>query len=1099
MKHARAILGLTLSWLAVACGAAPPAPAEVGATAAVDGRRVVAYVTQWGIYSANYLMSQVPAEKITHLNYAFSNIIGGRCASGDTFADFDHTKEGGTWNPGDLRGNVLGLKKLKDRNPNLKILISVGGWTWSKDFSALAATDAGRKALVSSCIDLWVKGNFTSDQKGPGIFDGIDVDWEYPGGGGLPGNTSSPADKQNYTLLMQEFRNQLNALSSSTGKQYVLSIATGAAPIQIADKQESKRLSDILDYINLMSYDYHGSFESTTNFHSGLLRVDGDPQASTGFYSDASVSKLLEVGVPPSKISLGMGFYGRGWGNVGDVNNGLFQPGSPVNGDRDDGTSGPTGVFTYKSVKQKEGEGYRKLRHPQSKQAYIYSPSTKTWIAYDDPQSMADKIAYAKSKGLGGVMIWELSQDNGELMNAIVSNIGGPNPPQPPPPPPSPMLQVGSTYSLRVVTPGFTNRSLRHFNSLGFTEVVDANSDPTLKADASWKVVAGLADANCISLQSVNFPVQYLRHAGSRARIDASTSPDPFKQDATWCVKAALDGSAGNVSLASKNFPTSYLRHRNGEVWLDPNDNSSGFKQDASWAAAPAWSTGNVTPPPPTGDSTAPTVSLSSSSTSLTNPGTITLSAQASDNVGVSRVEFYDGSTKLGEDPSAPYQQSVSLSSAQNGPHGYTAKAFDAAGNSATSSVVTVTVSIGDPVGVRAWAANVSYKVGDRVSYNAQVYSCRQAHTSIVSWEPPNVPALWLLEGNAPPPPPEPTPPPPPGPTPPPPGPTPPPPPPPSGGLAKHALVGYWHNFSNPSGPTYPISQVSSDWDVIVVAFGDNAGNGNVSFTLDGGAGGEAKFIADVAAKRAQGKKVVLSLGGQNGSITVNNQADADNFANSLAAIIKKYGFDGIDLDLESGSGVSQGAPIQTFLPIGVKALKAKLGGTMYLSMAPEWPYVEGAYTTFGGIWGAYIPIIDALRNELTLLHPQYYNNGSVFTPYTTGGLTAGSTDQLVATARMLIEGFSYSSGSKTFAGLRPDQVGFGVPSGPSSAGSGFTSPTNVNNALDCLTTLVNCGSIRPNQAYPTFRGVMTWSINWDNHDGFNFSRPVGSKLHSLP
>ncbi|NJK46345.1 MAG: hypothetical protein HC933_20755, partial [Pleurocapsa sp. SU_196_0] len=576
-----------------------------------------------------------------------------------------------------------------------------------------------------------------------------------------------------------------------------------------------------------------------------------------------------------------------------------------------------------------------------------------------------------------------------------------------------------------------------------------------------------------------------------------------------------------------------------------------------------------------TGDTTPPTVSLSSSNTGVTSAGSLTLTANASDNVGVSKVEFYRGATKLGEDPSAPYTQNLSLSSADNGTLSLTAKAFDAAGNTASSSIVNVTVNIATGNNsATPWAANVAYKVNDRVSYAGKVYSCRQPHTAIVGWEPPNVPALWLevgpdtggsdttppivslsssstnvtstgaitLNANAsdnvgvskvefyrgatklgedfsapytqslnlssadngtltlsarafdaagnsasssavnvtvsigtvnPPPPP----------------------PPPPGGLAKHALVGYWHNFSNPSGSAFPLSQVSSDWDVIMIAFAENATGGNVTFTLDPSAGSEAQFIADVRAKQAQGKKVVLSLGGQNGSVSVGSQTEANNFAASLEAIIKKFGFDGIDVDLESG--VSQNAPIQTYLPIGVKALKARIGSSFYLSMAPEWVYVEGGYTSYGSIWGAYIPIINALRGDLTLLHPQYYNNGSVYTPYSPNGLAAGSTDQLVATARMLIEGFPY--GGNQFAGLRPDQVGFGVPSGPSSAGSGFTTTTNVNNALDCLTRLVNCGSIRPNQAYPTFRGVMTWSINWDRRDGFNFSQPVASKLRSLP
>jgi GH18 family chitinase len=1098
MKQALTVLGLVTSLL-VACGSPPPPemvtpPAEKISVAATGGKRVIGYFTQWGIYGVNYQVTDIPADKITHINYAFSNIQNGQCVSSDTFADFDHTKGGipADWNPGALRGNAKGFKILKERNPNLKVLISIGGWTYSKAFSDIAASDASRKSFVQSCVDLWIKGNFPGGAKGEGVFDGIDVDWEYPVKGGLPGNSNRPEDRQNYTLLMREFRNQLDAFGATTGKRYLLTIASGASPDIVANRQDSLALANTLDWINLMSYDYHGLWESSTNFHASLLRVDGDPMATDGFYSDAVVAKMLELGVPADKIVLGIGFYGRGWGNVPPANDGLFQSGTSIQGDRDDGQSGPTGVFTYKHIASNLEAGSRKNYHPQAKMAYIYNPNTKVWVSYDDPKSIADKAAYVKSKGMGGLMFWEFSQDGGVLLNAINANLGV-DPPPPPPP-------TGSVCF-------FENANYQGASLCG-------------SADTAWIGTAWNDRASSVKI-------------GSGYRVSLFDDINYGGRTATV--------SADTANLSTLSFDNILSSYRVARV--------------------------------NTGDSTPPSVSLSSSSTGVTAAGSITLTASATDNVGVSRVEFYRGTTKLGEDLSAPYTQNLNLSSADNGTLTLSAKAFDAAGNTATSSVVTVTVNISGTTGnTPAWAANVAYKVNDRVSYAGKVYSCRQAHTSIVTWEPPNVPALWLEVGpdtggsdttpptvsltssstnvtsagsitltanasdnvgvtrvefyrgatklgedptspytqslslssadngtlalsakafdaagntvtssvvnvtvsigtvN-------------------------PPPPPPPGGLAKHALVGYWHNFSNPSGPAFPLSQVSSDWDVIMIAFAENATGGNVTFTLDPGAGSEAQFIADVRAKQAQGKKVVLSLGGQNGSVSVGSQAEANNFATSLEAIIKKFGFDGIDVDLESG--VSQNAPIQTYLPIGVKALKARIGSSFYLSMAPEWVYVEGGYTTYGSIWGAYIPIINALRNDLTLLHPQYYNNGSVYTPYAPNGLAAGSTDQLVATARMLIEGFPY--GGNQFAGLRPDQVGFGVPSGPSSAGSGFTTTTNVNNALDCLTRLVNCGSIRPNQAYPTFRGVMTWSINWDRHDGFNFSPSVASKLRSLP
>ncbi|AOY02279.1 chitinase [Jeongeupia sp. USM3] len=311
-------------------------------------------------------------------------------------------------------------------------------------------------------------------------------------------------------------------------------------------------------------------------------------------------------------------------------------------------------------------------------------------------------------------------------------------------------------------------------------------------------------------------------------------------------------------------------------------------------------------------------------------------------------------------------------------------------------------------------------------------------------------------------------------------------------------MIGYWHNFTNGAGPAIRIKDVSDDWDVIMLSFGEDAGNGAVTFTLDANAGTEAEFIADIAAKRAKGKKVVLSLGGQEGRMTLNTRENVTNFVNSLYALINKYGLDGIDLDLESGAGVVLGTPIIDNLITAMKELKAKVGPTFYLSMAPEHPYVQGGYVAYSGIWGAYLPIIDGLRNDLNMIHVQYYNNGGLWTPY--GQLNEGTVDGLVGGSLMLIEGFKTVGGAGwEFKGLRPDQVAFGVPSGRSSANTGFITTDVINKSMNCLTKLVDCGTVKPKQAYPTARGVMTWSINWDKHDGYNFSAPVKAHLKTLP
>ncbi len=330
----------------------------------------------------------------------------------------------------------------------------------------------------------------------------------------------------------------------------------------------------------------------------------------------------------------------------------------------------------------------------------------------------------------------------------------------------------------------------------------------------------------------------------------------------------------------------------------------------------------------------------------------------------------------------------------------------------------------------------------------------------------------------------------------------------PGGGdnFPRHALVGYWHNFMNGAGCPVPLASISNQWDIVDIAFADNDRNlsGNVLFNLFDGTGTNCpaidptQFKADIKALRDQGKIIVLSLGGAEGTITLNNAADEANFVRSITNLINEWGFNGVDIDLESGSGLTHGSQIQARLVTALRTIDSNFSGNLALTMAPEHPYVQGGYVANGGIWGAYLPIIDGLRNELDLLHVQLYNNGGLSTPYSTSAYPAGSTDMMVASVRMLIEGFN-TAGGGSFTGLRPEQVSIGLPSGPSSAGSGQASTSAITNALDCITRGTNCGSVDAGSVYPTFSGVMTWSINWDIHDGFNFSGPIGNKVNNLP
>ena len=321
-----------------------------------------------------------------------------------------------------------------------------------------------------------------------------------------------------------------------------------------------------------------------------------------------------------------------------------------------------------------------------------------------------------------------------------------------------------------------------------------------------------------------------------------------------------------------------------------------------------------------------------------------------------------------------------------------------------------------------------------------------------------------------------------------------------------HKLIGYWHNFVNPAGCPIPLNEISAAWDIIDIAFADNTRekDGTVEFNLfqedirsDCPPIDPVQFKRDIKDLQAQGKIIVLSLGGAEGTLTLNTASDEANFIASLTAIIEEWGFDGLDVDYESGSNLVHGSQIQTRLPRALKQIEQNMGGNMYLTMAPEHPYVHGGMIAYSGIWGAYIPLINELRGTLDLLHVQLYNNGGLSNPYEPGSAREGSVNMMVAHAKMLLEGFDLANGTR-FEPLRDDQVAIGLPSGPRSANSGQAPTQNIYDALDCLTKGLECGSIVPNQRYENFGGVMTWSINWDKYDGYNFSGPIGQKLTQM-
>lgn len=404
---------------------------QISATTSPGGgggnKRVLGYFAQWGIYARNYRVKNIDtsgsAAKLTHINYAFGNVRNNVCevgltipsneatgAGGDAFADYSKAFSAAesvsgaadTWDQ-PLRGNWNQLKQLKAKYPNIKVLISLGGWTWSRGFAS-AARPENRVAFVTSCVNAYIRGNLpVTDNAGgtgaaAGVFDGIDLDWEYPNACGL--SCGGAEDRANFTALLAEFRRQLNLVRPGL----LLTIASGAGVDKIA-ATDPGQYAQHLDFINVMTYDFHGTWEPRTNHHSALFASPSDP--STGdvrFYnSNDAIEAFLARGVPASKLNLGIGFYGRGWTNVPNVNNGLYQTGSAAPGSYEAGNE------DYKVLKDRPGTIYTDAN---ARATWKYDGNT--FWSYDTPAMITEKMNYVKVQNLGGAFFWEFSGDDAQ-------------------------------------------------------------------------------------------------------------------------------------------------------------------------------------------------------------------------------------------------------------------------------------------------------------------------------------------------------------------------------------------------------------------------------------------------------------------------------------------------------------------------------------------------------------------------------------------------------------------------------------------------------------------------------------------------------------
>jgi chitinase len=398
----------------------------------------VGYYTQWSNYSGYFVKNidtSGQARRLTHINYAFGNVgPDGKCfirnepGQGDAWADFQRgypeaESVDGAADTAEqpLAGNFNQLRKLKAKHRDLKVLISLGGWTWSKYFSDAVLTPESRRAFVSSCVDLYIKGNLPAldGRGGPGsaagVFDGIDLDWEWPGSPGNTGNVIRPEDKQNFTAVVAEFRRQLDQYGRQARRHYLLSAFLPANPTAIDAGFEAKKIFRDLDYGTLQGYDFHGTWEPLTNQHSALRVPRGNP-TTPDFSVTSTVEAWLHRGAPRQKVVVGVPYYSQGWtGVTGTANNGLFQP----------ATGAAPGLNTYRAVSALIGtDGYRVHRDIWTGHAWIFNGST--FWTLDDPAVIVQKALWIRGQRLGGGMIWSLDgdTDDGVLTRSLAFGLG---------------------------------------------------------------------------------------------------------------------------------------------------------------------------------------------------------------------------------------------------------------------------------------------------------------------------------------------------------------------------------------------------------------------------------------------------------------------------------------------------------------------------------------------------------------------------------------------------------------------------------------------------------------------------------------------------
>lgn len=809
-----------------------------GKAEAAEEYKIVGYYPSWAAYGRDYQVYDMDVSDVTHINYAFAdicwegrhgnpdpegpnpqtwacedengviNVPNGSIVLGDPWIDVQKSNPGDSWDE-PIKGNFKQLMKLKEENPHLKTIISVGGWSWSNRFSDVAANPEFRENFANSAVDFIRKYGF----------DGVDIDWEYPVGGGLPGNSTRPEDKQNHTLLLQAVRDKLDAAEEVDGKEYVLTIASGAGPDYV-ENNELDKIADIVDWINIMTYDFNGGWQ-TISAHNAPLYYDpeaddaGVPHAPL-FNIEAAVQGHLDAGVPSHKIVLGTPFYGRGWGGCENMENGQYQD---CDGVANVGTW-ENGVFDYTDLQDNyiNKNGYTRYWNDVAKVPYLYNPTNGIFISYDDVESFGHKIDFIKANGLGGAMFWEFSGDrNNDLLNKLTSELQGPVIIDDEPPTVPGNLKVTDVTSRSVSLEW--DASTDNVGVAGYTVSYGSN---TVDVTGTSTTISGLSPDT-----TYTFTVKARDLAGNESdesdpvTVTTEESSDPIPPTpptdlqvtgkTTTSISLSWTASTDNVgvigytiSYGSKSLDvtettatitglTPGTTYTFSVVAKDAEGNESeaatieATTNEGDTCTEPAWSPSTVyiggervsyngkiyeakwwtqgDRPDQSGEWGAWKFIENcegegddgNGGDGDTEPPTAPTDLQVTDTTSTSVSLSWTASTDnvgvtgytvtYGSNRVDVTETSVTISDlSPNTTYTFTVAAMDAAGNVSSETSVQATTDDPQPGEAEPWAPGVSYTAGDEVTYGGATYVCLQSHTSLPGWEPSNISALWKVK-----------------------------------------------------------------------------------------------------------------------------------------------------------------------------------------------------------------------------------------------------------------------------------------------------------------------------------------------------------------